>query len=171
MEEKPDSGIVAGVVFSRSNRHLSIYLCEIHHWRKEFTNRILQIPEPNLPFIHSGQLLHSPLVGSPAHHPVWSTRLCILKHERPGKAALIPSVPRSLAISWVPLLTAFKKCASQKSIFTECCSVLGDFLAILPSLPTPWVPIWEGTVPSPALAFSRTPSFYTLPARGFSTGL
>ena len=112
-----------------------------------------------------------PLFGSPAHHPVWSTRLCILKHERPGKAALIPSVPRSLAISWVPLLTAFKKCASQKSIFTECCSVLGDFSAILPSLPTPWVPIWEGTVPSPALAFPRTPSFYTLPARGFSTGL
>lgn len=96
---------------------------------------------------------------------------CILKHERPGKAALIPSMPRSLAISWVLLLTAFNKCASQKSIFTECCSVLGDFSAILPSLPTPWVPIWEGTVPSPALAFLRTPSFHTLPARGFSTGL
>lgn len=62
---------------------------------------------------------------------------------------------RSLAISWVPLLTAFKNCVSQKSVFTECGSVLGDFPAILPLLPTPWVPIWGGTVPAPALLVWR----------------
>ena len=55
---------------------------------------------------------------------------------------------RSLAISWVSLLSDFKKCVSQKSVFTECCSVLRDFPVILPSLPAPWVPVWEGSVPS-----------------------
>lgn len=38
MEGKPGSGMVAGVVFRKSNRHVSIYLCEIHHWRKEYKN-------------------------------------------------------------------------------------------------------------------------------------